>query len=77
MAMLMPFESVAPVIVQLLSPPKLKYFGVLSVKSITPKSGIEEDVVWLGDFEQPMMNAAIKVAAEMRRGMRIKCERPR
>jgi hypothetical protein len=45
---------------------------VWSVKSITPKSGIEEDVGWLGDFEQPVINAAIKAAVVTMCSMRIK-----
>jgi len=78
MARVIPLGSVTPVIVQLLSPPKLKYFGVLSVKSMTPKSGIEEDALpadELGLFEQPMASAAIMAAPIMKFGMRIKCER--
>jgi hypothetical protein len=74
MSRVTPLESVTPVMVQLLSPPKLKYLGVWSVKSITPKSGIEEDVEGLGDFEQPVINTAIKAAVVIMCGMRIKCE---
>ena len=75
MSRVMPLESVTPVMVQLLFPPKLKYLGVWSVKSITPKSGIKEDAGELGDFEQPVINAAIKAAVVIMCGMRIKCER--
>ena len=60
--------------VQLLSPPKLKYLRVWFVKTKTPKSGtIPADELEL--FEQPVVRAAIIVTPILKCGKRIKCER--
>ncbi len=63
------------VAVQPLPPPRLNCSGVPSVNSITPKSFApagKREVGWLGLFEQPMQNAAIKAAPVIICEMRIK-----
>jgi hypothetical protein len=70
----MPLELAGPVRMQLLSVPMVKYLGVPSAKLTTPKSRKAVDKVeagWLGLFEQPMTNAAIKAAPVMMCSMRI------